>query len=229
MTNRLLEDLPMIEACGGIYIDSKACEKMWIEDDSKPEHLAEFLKLYPAGYHLSWVQAELGKWVALKHTFNNDINLKLLEPGKGQGKGDSGINQITTDFFIYLDVKEWVDKGYKLVGMDIDRSVFRKLQGLKKLTWKRFFQNKTLKGKKKKIPISSSQIAIRYQRFKNYWEQTGNKIKNCYSFKLATFADGDFIICGPTRMMFNDKNCFGFFRTNPKTGFINQYILFFVP
>jgi hypothetical protein len=229
MTNRLFDDLPMIEAHGGVYIDARACQQVWIEDGNRPEFLAEFLKLYPSAYHLSWVQAELGKWVALKHTFNDDSYLNFLEPGKGQGKTDSGINQISVDFFIYMDVKEWINKGYKLVGVDYPKSVFKKLQGIKNLPWKRFFQDKTLRGKKKKTPISSSQIAIRYQRFKNYWEPTGKKIKNCYSFKLATFADGDFIISGPTRMMFNDKNYFGFFRTNPKTGFINPYILFFVP
>ena len=95
-------------------IDGMECEKKWIESDRNPEHLAKFLKKYPAAFYLSWVKNELARWGA-----NCEFdNLKLLQPGRGQRKDDTGLKQVWIDFLIYRAVTELLNKGQALTGDD---------------------------------------------------------------------------------------------------------------
>ena len=226
MTNRLIEPgLPEITIGQATGIDSQACEKMWIEDGSRPEYLAAFLKLYPVGYYLSWVRLELGKWYAEKMTTGNESNLKLLGPGLDGGKNDSGLRQLVTDFAIYQDVAKMKEK-YKVLPHNYDDSVFRKLQGNTKLPWKKFFAEKKSKGKLKKVLIRASTISERYYRFKRFWENTGNKQE--YSFKKAEFIDGGNHICGPTEIDIKEISGFGFWQINHETGDIKAYVMHYL-
>lgn len=222
----------MIEIDGGSYVDAAECFRLWVTDGEKPEYLAEFLKRYPAAAYLSWVQTELTKWAVNRFLFNTDNNFKLLEPGQGQGR-DSGIQQIVIDSMIYLDVLEWSAKGYKIVGADCDKSVFVKLQGLKSLSWKRYFTDKTYRGKKNKYPVKNSEIRHRYQRFKNFLENPNKITKNSYSFRCESFFENGQILIGPSFTKdFDDANFFGFWKYrpgNPVSDFDIFAVLFFLP
>lgn len=218
MKNKLLEtELPKINAYGTMAVDAQWCEMTWIEGGREPEHLADFLKLYPAGYYLSWVRAEIGNWYAQKMIIGDSDNLKLLGPGLHGGKNDSGLRQLVTDFAIYRDVEK-MKKKYKVLSHNYTDSVFCKLQKKKDLPWKKFFAEKKSKGKLKKIPITASTISERYYRFRRFWEDMGKKQE--YSFKKALFIDNKMLICGPTRIDQNGKSGFGIWQINPETGFM---------
>lgn len=84
-----------IEAINGQNIEAK-----FIQSGRDPKYLARFLKKYPAGFYLSWVKKEIAGW----YGSNDYENLKLLQPGRGERKADTGIQKVFTDFLIYKSV-----------------------------------------------------------------------------------------------------------------------------
>jgi hypothetical protein len=129
-------------------INGKRCEAAFIRSGRDPEHLARFLKKYPAAYYLSWVQAVIAEWGA-RGDFDN---LKLLQPSRGQRKTDSGLLKVHTDFLIYSAVMRMIDQGYKLTANKEAGGIFHELQ------------NTNFGGKH----LSESQIKSRYYRFLNH-------------------------------------------------------------
>lgn len=91
-------------------IDGRECEKAFIKSGHAPDHLAKFLKKYPAAFYLSWVKHEIASW----HVSGYFANLKLLHPGKGQRKSEMGLIQAYTDFLIYKEVKRHKELGNTL-------------------------------------------------------------------------------------------------------------------
>jgi len=91
-------------------IDGKKCEETFIQTGCDPNHLASFLRKYPAAFYLSWVKCEIAKW----HVSGYFDNLKLLHPGKGQRKSEMGLIQAYTDFLIYKEVRRHKELGNTL-------------------------------------------------------------------------------------------------------------------
>ena len=83
-------------------IDGRKCEQKWIDTGRNPEHLARFLRAYPAAFHLSWVKNEIARWGASGH-FDN---FKLIQPTAGNRRVDTGLRQVYTDFLIFQAVTE---------------------------------------------------------------------------------------------------------------------------
>lgn len=106
MTIELIEK-QQIEA-----IDGRKCENKWIESGRDPDHLSRFLKKYPAAFHLSWVKEEIARWGA-RSEFDN---LKLLQPGRGERKLNTGLRKVFIDFPIYQAVTEKLKQGHTLAG-----------------------------------------------------------------------------------------------------------------
>lgn len=129
-------------------IDGKSCEAAFIRSGRDPEHLARFLKKYPAAHYLSWVKTAIAEWGA-KGDFDN---LKLLQPSRGQRKHDSGLMQVYTDFLIYRAVTRMIEQGHKLTATQDSDGIFRALQ------------NNNFNGKY----LSESQMRDRYYRFYNH-------------------------------------------------------------
>ena len=129
-------------------IDGKSCEAAFIRSGKDPDHLARFLKKYPAAHYLSWVKAAIAEWGA-KGEFDN---LKLLQPSRGQRKHDSGLMQVYTDFLIYRAVTRMIEQGHKLTASQDSDGIFHALQ------------NTNFNGKY----LSESQIRDRYYRFYNH-------------------------------------------------------------
>jgi len=91
-------------------INGKSCEQAFIRSGCDPGHLARFLKKYPAAFHLSWVKSEIAKWGA-----GSDFdNLKLLQPGRGERKLETGQQQVFIDFLIYKAVHKLQMQGHTL-------------------------------------------------------------------------------------------------------------------
>lgn len=128
-------------------IDSSVCEKAYIESGCDPKHLSSFLKKYPAGFYLSWVKAEILKW----YGHADYENLKLLQPGRGERKEDTGLQKVFIDFLIYKAVIAIQQKNPGLP-LTRDKGVFDKAAELKYL-------NKN---------FSFEQIRDRYYRFLKY-------------------------------------------------------------
>lgn len=129
-------------------INGKRCEAAYIRSGRDPDHLARFLKKYPAAYYLSWVKAALAEWGG-----SGDFdNLKLLQPSQGERKTDSGLNQVYTDFLIYQAVIGMIEQGHKLTPSKESDGIFEVLQ------------NTNFNGKY----LSAASIKKRYYRFYNY-------------------------------------------------------------
>jgi len=91
-------------------IDGKSCEQAFIRSGRDPGHLARFLKKYPAAFRLSWVKSEIAKW----GTGGNFDSLKLLQPGRGERKRETGLRQVFIDFLIYQAVIKLQTQGHTL-------------------------------------------------------------------------------------------------------------------
>ena len=129
-------------------IDGKSCETAFIRSGRDPEHLARFLKKYPAAFYLSWVKATIAEWGS-RGEFDN---LKLLQPSRGKRKHDSGLNKVYTDFLIYQAVTRMIEQGHKLTSNKKTDGIFHILQDTS-------FNEKYL---------SESQIKDRYYQFLNH-------------------------------------------------------------
>jgi len=199
----------------------------FIRENRNPQWLVNFCRTYPGACFLSWIQAEFGRWVAEKLSTFNDFDLSIFENEKGKRKKDAGLSQLTIDFHIFQDVERLIEKGYHVKNKEkeFSDSAFMKLQGKKTLPWKQFFIEKNSK-KKKKYPISASQISFRYYRFKRFWIGSDRKTKDNYSFQRMDFIDNGTLICGPTRIDAEGKSGFGFWKTNLKTGQKENYFMF---
>jgi len=211
--------LPEKELYGCMGIDAEYCKKLWINSGSEPEHLADFLMVYPAGYYITWVQSVIGKWYAEKMTTGEDKKIKLLEPGSIEGfKKDSGLTQLVIDYEIYLDANRLCKKGYKIEKTCYDDSVFSKMEKIPTLRWKKFFAGKKSHNEIKKIPIAGKTIMHRYSRFKRFWEKSNSK---AYPFRKVVFVDNANLICGPTILDNYDGEItgIGFWIVNNEKGF----------
>lgn len=199
----------------------------YIRENRNPEWLVKFCKAFPAACFIPWVQGEFGRLVALKLSTFSDLDLSIFENGQGQGKTDAGLSQLVIDCHIYMDVKKLVAKGYHLKDKDreFSTSAFTKLQGMKNLSWKKFFSEKNSK-KKKKYPISASQIAFRYYRFKRFWEGSKKRTKDDYTFQRVDFIDNGMLICGPGKFDMGEKIGFGFCFIDLKTLEAENLMLF---
>lgn len=199
-------------------------------ENRNPEWLVKFCRKFPGACFLSWVQSEFGKLLANKLSTFSDLDLSIFENQQGRGTGDSGLMQLTIDYHIYMDVQRLVEKGYLLKAKEYDKSVFSKLQGMKNLTWKKFFLEKSTKvKKKKKYPISATQIYKRYYRFKRFWHGSSKKSKDDYPFQRIDFIENGTFICGPARIDMDGKTGFGFWEHNPGTGLLKAHYMFIMP
>jgi hypothetical protein len=131
-----------------LAIDGKSCESAFIRSGRDPDHLARFLKKYPAAFHLSWVQPIIIGW----HAKGISDNLKLLEPSRGQRKDDTGLKKVFTDLLIYRAVTRMIGKGYKLTSSRNSDGIFHMLK------------NTSFNGKY----LSESRIKDRYYSFCNH-------------------------------------------------------------
>ena len=90
-------------------INGGACEKAYIESGRDPDHLARFLRAYPAAVYLKWVKTEIAGWIAA-----GDIS--ALKHGRGQ-RHISELERVFTDFLIYDAVRKKAVAGHSLVGI----------------------------------------------------------------------------------------------------------------
>ena len=148
MKNPLLDELPTLKIDGIDWINAQECERIWREAGQKPEHLAEFLKKYPAGYRIGWIQGIINRWFLHKR-FDD---LKKLHYSKGQDDDGFGLRQVAIDFLIYLSVKELLDAGYRLTSNSKGPGACAKLEEDEKI----FFN----------VKLKETQIRERYSRFK---------------------------------------------------------------
>ena len=139
---------------------------------------------------MSWVKNELSRWGA-----NSDFdNWKLLQPGRGERKHDTGLRKVFIDFLIYEAVVEKRKQGHLLTPNKEADGVFIALE----------------KTKFAGVSFSPEHIRDRYYRFINH--------------KAVMFIDdGKKMILGPGRVTFevNGKkvSMIGFTEYEPKDGF----------